>query len=330
MGSEAAELIFSSHGKVLRLLADKTGRHYTGLTQAARFNKVALGTRLVRRCQHLDAALALLRHITGRSAATFFEEVEGALDSEEAKFSEGAGSDRMQSFNAKCERLVTKKQMAMEAIARALAPRPRGPPSQFFIGSELASTVGDVEMQEDDTFEGLGSGVLGVEDEATLYEVARGTGYVRDLSKSESCSHGQVHTKYLSGSCEASGTVHGLLEDANGSGYVRDLSKSENCSHAMHLLDFVEGDDEGECEANGESSGHVIEQQPSSSDESSSYEEKEATDKGKELHARIDQLVAADMRAWQQEAAAKFAAWQQVQKGVSLEDLLASIEDASV
>ena len=85
---EASELIFTLHGRVLRSMAAASGQHCSGLAQAARFNRQALGPRLSRRCMNLDTALALLRHITAVSAEEFAAEISTALTAEAARQAE--------------------------------------------------------------------------------------------------------------------------------------------------------------------------------------------------------------------------------------------------
>ena len=71
----AAELIAATHAEILRLLADTTGIHFQGLSQAARNKSLCLPTKVRRHLTTLDVAHNLVRHITTVSAARLLAEV---------------------------------------------------------------------------------------------------------------------------------------------------------------------------------------------------------------------------------------------------------------
>ena len=71
---DAASLIASAHGKLLRLLAEDAGRHFEGLSQAARFHK-ALPNAVRRRITQLDIAHNYIRHVTQPLVLAFHEDV---------------------------------------------------------------------------------------------------------------------------------------------------------------------------------------------------------------------------------------------------------------
>ena len=73
----AAALVSQVHGDVLRLVALRTGRHFTGLTEAATFLRVHWNSpsALSRKLRNIDAAFAVVRHITQPSCCQLLEEL---------------------------------------------------------------------------------------------------------------------------------------------------------------------------------------------------------------------------------------------------------------
>ena len=80
-----ADLIFSLHGELLRLISWEMGAHFAGLEQAARTARISrrLSPRLCRKLQKVDVAFALVRHVTTVSCGALLREV--VDDFEEAK-----------------------------------------------------------------------------------------------------------------------------------------------------------------------------------------------------------------------------------------------------
>ena len=78
---DAAALVVAVHGSALRLLAMKTGRHFTGLEQASRSCSM-LPSRLKKRLVVVDHAFSLIRHITEPSVGQSLAELDAAIESE--------------------------------------------------------------------------------------------------------------------------------------------------------------------------------------------------------------------------------------------------------
>jgi len=76
--SSAVELINEAHGVLLRACADGAGRHFQGLSQAAR-NLKQLRTRQRRWLAHIDIAFNMLRHVTKPLLDEFIREVDASL-----------------------------------------------------------------------------------------------------------------------------------------------------------------------------------------------------------------------------------------------------------
>eukprot|EP00401_Gymnodinium_catenatum_P029062 CAMPEP_0117593232 /NCGR_PEP_ID=MMETSP0784-20121206/72518_1 /TAXON_ID=39447 /ORGANISM="" /LENGTH=442 /DNA_ID=CAMNT_0005395131 /DNA_START=50 /DNA_END=1376 /DNA_ORIENTATION=+ len=75
------ELIPVLHGDLLRLLADRAGQHFVGLTQAARWHQHLLSSSQLRRLKNLDIAFQVTRHITLPYCNTFFDDIASTVDS---------------------------------------------------------------------------------------------------------------------------------------------------------------------------------------------------------------------------------------------------------
>ena len=75
---DAAAMVLHLHGRILRLVARQTGTHFTGLGQIARRGKWS--ARTARRLKQVDAAAALLRHITMPSCEALLHAIQHELD----------------------------------------------------------------------------------------------------------------------------------------------------------------------------------------------------------------------------------------------------------
>jgi hypothetical protein len=73
----AADLLIGLHGRLLRMAAASTGRHFTGLGTMARLLKLPGG--LAKKLARLDAATAFIRHATIPDSENFFQDVRLAL-----------------------------------------------------------------------------------------------------------------------------------------------------------------------------------------------------------------------------------------------------------
>ena len=71
----AAALVGDLHGTLLRALSNKADRHFQRLAASVRFFRGSLHSKRSRRLRELDAAFALLRHITECSAKAFTDDV---------------------------------------------------------------------------------------------------------------------------------------------------------------------------------------------------------------------------------------------------------------
>eukprot|EP00969_Alexandrium_andersonii_P042904 1881713-Alexandrium_andersonii.AAC.1 len=79
----------AAHGSVLRKVAAKTGRHFSGLFAASKYlhGNSNASSRLLRRMRNLDTAAAVVRHITDISVDSMLADVDalmvvGLLDSD--------------------------------------------------------------------------------------------------------------------------------------------------------------------------------------------------------------------------------------------------------
>ncbi len=79
----AASLILEVHGMALRLLSKHWDTHFEGLGAAARHGRRlgVLSTSMARKLIHMDAAAAMVRHITCVSTANFIKELEFIVSS---------------------------------------------------------------------------------------------------------------------------------------------------------------------------------------------------------------------------------------------------------
>ena len=73
---------------MLRALSEEADQHFQGLAAAARFFRGSMHSKRCRRLRELDAAFALLRHITECSAKAFTDEVMSDLDIKQAAMPE--------------------------------------------------------------------------------------------------------------------------------------------------------------------------------------------------------------------------------------------------
>ena len=77
MVSRPEVLIAELHGQALREVCQHSGRHFSGLSQAAR--ALPLPSRMRKKLQRLDVAFAVVRHTTGPSCENFMAELRGVL-----------------------------------------------------------------------------------------------------------------------------------------------------------------------------------------------------------------------------------------------------------
>eukprot|EP00401_Gymnodinium_catenatum_P066589 CAMPEP_0117601554 /NCGR_PEP_ID=MMETSP0784-20121206/77096_1 /TAXON_ID=39447 /ORGANISM="" /LENGTH=355 /DNA_ID=CAMNT_0005404287 /DNA_START=77 /DNA_END=1140 /DNA_ORIENTATION=- len=103
---DASALVFDAHGQCLRLLTSFSGRHASGLAQAAR--SAPLTARLRRKLIRLDSAFQVVRHITLPSVQSL---VNNVVD---------------------------------ELAGAAPSLPPASPVQHFFVGSDAASTASDI------------------------------------------------------------------------------------------------------------------------------------------------------------------------------------------
>ena len=75
----SADLVANHHGEVLRLLSSHAGRHFKGLQIAGRHFRAVLPSRTMKALNRLDAAFAVLRHITKEGNVEFITEIMDAL-----------------------------------------------------------------------------------------------------------------------------------------------------------------------------------------------------------------------------------------------------------
>ena len=77
----AESLIFDLHGQLLRLLAERTGLHFQGLSQVSRRLRATgwITLPVARKLVMIDHAFNLIRHITGASLLDFTEHVDQVL-----------------------------------------------------------------------------------------------------------------------------------------------------------------------------------------------------------------------------------------------------------
>ena len=78
--NEAINLIYSCHGAALRTISQDAGKHFTGLSYAARYMTAThrAPSRLLRRLKQLDNAFAVARHITSQSCEELMRELHAA------------------------------------------------------------------------------------------------------------------------------------------------------------------------------------------------------------------------------------------------------------
>lgn len=74
--SEVKCLLFKLHRELLHLLCARAGKHYEGLSQAARGARERLGNHLVKKIRTVDEAVSIMRHITAERCAQLLREVE--------------------------------------------------------------------------------------------------------------------------------------------------------------------------------------------------------------------------------------------------------------
>ena len=75
---DAAGLVCDLHGKLLRALSAKTGRHFQGLEQASRVVKLSNSAK--KQVRRIDAAFNIVRHITAVRCHMLLEQVSRELD----------------------------------------------------------------------------------------------------------------------------------------------------------------------------------------------------------------------------------------------------------
>jgi len=80
---DAAAIIADLHGKLLRMLADTTGNHFMGLSQAARCKQLHLSSKLRRWLVNIDIAFNMTRHISSVKSLEFQETLQQALTTAE-------------------------------------------------------------------------------------------------------------------------------------------------------------------------------------------------------------------------------------------------------
>ena len=79
MATQSAEsLLVEAHGRALRLVCARAGRHFQGLASAGR--ALRLPARVDKKLARLDAATAYLRHTTRPIVESFMQELEAAMD----------------------------------------------------------------------------------------------------------------------------------------------------------------------------------------------------------------------------------------------------------
>jgi len=85
---DMASLIGHTHGRLLRLLSNRTGVHFQGFLQAARCSAYrTFPSKVKKKLISIDIAFPIVRHITTVSVEEFVEAVEGLCGPQTDEFS---------------------------------------------------------------------------------------------------------------------------------------------------------------------------------------------------------------------------------------------------
>jgi len=120
MDSPAAMLI-DLHGRLLRAMAERGGRHFQGLQQAVRHHRSSLTGRQQKRLLHVEVAYNMLRHVRRPLVNDFYEEVMEGL-----RIEEGKGEENTVTAEKLPQKAEYPEEEAVGAGARAAAEQPQG------------------------------------------------------------------------------------------------------------------------------------------------------------------------------------------------------------
>ena len=79
--SDASQVVFAAHGRLLRAISDETRQHYQGLAQAARAMRIQkrISPRSAKKLVQLDLVAAWIRHVTRPGCDTLLDTVHREL-----------------------------------------------------------------------------------------------------------------------------------------------------------------------------------------------------------------------------------------------------------